>query len=480
MKKVWNQLKTNLTKTIANMKRFRYYIILVFIMVFAINNSYVKCQALLGHSTINMDFSHYSQEDTIFTFSKYYCQITQKIQLSEKQDTIRLFLDVNKSNEAFFSIFFLNLKIRGFHNNSIKDLNYEVKNNTLIIPCRDTDSLILSYYYNSDYNLNCNKYSQLYFVPYQNTWHSVYFTNPNIIIDDIIIKYPDDIYVFLNKTNYSELSVFLLDSSYYSTHHIAEEPKTHLYLFKGCDKEKYEITNDWTDIQPDKKNNTIKRVPQDFSSVLSDMSAFFNENIGELNIIDANLDIYSDEDTARWGSAFIVDDSHSFIVMDTCFWSSHNWCHEVTHCYNRKKPLKTDSSFYFFNESMTEYLSIVFSARDKQKQDSIFLGKKNKYCEIKEKDDYQSIFQVSKNELGIDLGIAYGVVYVKTPYCIYLFAKSIGQKKFLELYSEFFQNISDKNYNLSDFKDFMLKHGVSKKKWNQFIKNLYLKDEFKD
>ncbi len=458
--------------------------IFIIIMLLLFGIPYTMCQETpLGHSSIKMEIERYSQKDTIFSLSIYKCRITQSIQIHKMQDSIQLFLDVNKFHDVFFEFFYNKLKVCGIHNNDTINLNYKIKNYSIIVNCHDTDSLVLSYYYNPDYLLYGNENICLYFIPYQNTWQSIFFTNPNLIIDKFIINYPEnDTYAFINKDickiddfyltkdALDDLSIFLLDSFYYTQHIINKNYRVLFYLLERCVTDS--IVNDINDLQI-KDINTTKRIPTNFFQTFSDMQIFFNKEIDVLSVIDANMDIFYDKDTLRWGSCFNIDTLNSFIIMDTSFWYNNNWCHELTHVFNKKLPSMNDTSYYFFHEAMTEYLSVCFSTKNRRNIKNVFIEKYNKYQEIK--DNYPSIFQVCNNELGFKGHGTYGVCYLKTPYCIYLFAQSIGQRKFLRLYSKFYHSVGNEKYNFSDFEYFMLKHGVSLKKWNVFINNLYSK-----
>jgi hypothetical protein len=93
---------------------------------------------------------------------------------------------------------------------------------------------------------------------------------------------------------------------------------------------------------------------------------------------------------------------------------------------------------------------------------------------------YNSIFDASKNEIVRSmenekkiLGCTYGIVYEKTPYILYSFSKKTGREKILNILSEFYKQIMDKEHtNFQEFEDCFKSHGVTDEQWIWFVKNL--------
>ena len=138
----------------------------------------------------------------------------------------------------------------------------------------------------------------------------------------------------------------------------------------------------------------------DLNKAVEGIEQIFQKNVN-FDIVEAFLDISQGDDRIRWGSAFLLSDSNVFIFMDTSFWSGHNYLHEMVHAYNDILPPKSDSSYYFFHESMTEYLAIYFKY-NRQKRDSVYEAKILKYINLKK--DYIRIFEIDKSEVSLDFG----------------------------------------------------------------------------
>ncbi|MDR2684034.1 MAG: hypothetical protein LBB53_01470 [Prevotellaceae bacterium] len=141
--------------------------------------------------------------------------------------------------------------------------------------------------------------------------------------------------------------------------------------------------------------------------------------------------------------------------------------HELLHAFCDFSVNKNDSSYYFFGESIIDYLANYFYFT-KQERDSAFIKNYSKVS------NHTSIFKLSDNSMSAETGEGTAeVVYIKTPYKIYLLAKSIGEDKFVRLLSKFYKQVKIKNTcTFSDFQQFMLKNGIAKKQWNDFIKDL--------
>jgi hypothetical protein len=91
------------------------------------------------------------------------------------------------------------------------------------------------------------------------------------------------------------------------------------------------------------------------------LEKFFNKKV-HIDIIDGNMTTtcggVGNETAGSMSMGCQIDKYSGFIVMDTSFWNGHYVLHEITHMYNRTLPDETDSSYSFFNESLTEYLSM--------------------------------------------------------------------------------------------------------------------------
>ena len=332
-----------------------------------------------------------------------------------------------------------------------------------------------------------NEYAACLFCPYQQSWFSWYFSTPNMKINDVIVSFHEQIYFFANlmqkKTDKGKIylssesipengiSFFWIDKQYYEQ--IKTTIHTHqynLYLFKGFTLAD-DSTSCYTLMPPLQKadNYLINIRISDLNKAVEGIEQIFQKNVN-FDIVEALLDISQEDDRIRWGSAFPLSDSNVFIFMDTSFWSGHNYLHEMVHAYNDILPLKSDSSYYFFHESITEYLA-VYIKYNQQIRDAVYEEKILKYINLKQ--DYTSIFEIDKSEVSLDFGGTFGVTYLKTPFVINSFAKKIGENKFIEILSLFYEQVRNtKTINFQEFEKVFKSNGVSDKDWNWFVENL--------
>ncbi|MDR1544058.1 MAG: hypothetical protein LBS50_06585, partial [Prevotellaceae bacterium] len=176
--------------------------------------------------------------------------------------------------------------------------------------------------------------------------------------------------------------------------------------------------------------------------------------------IDASL---ADENIV-WGRNIKCDSNKYFIMIDTSFWQNTSLVHELLHTFCSFNVDKNDSAYYFFGESIIEYLANYFYFTKQERETSLI---KN-YEKVS---NHTSIFKIIDNRMSAETGTGTAeVVYLKTPYKIYLLAKSIGEDKFVSLLSKFYKQVKIKNScTFPDFQQFMLKNGVTQKQWNDFI-----------
>ena len=440
-------------------------------------------ETFVGHSSVEVNFSKFLDEDTteIFSFYDYCCHVTQEVIIDQHPyDSLKLELKVCNFHPLLLPFFYNNMEVYGIDNGNTMPLQFDLSTAGIAIDHKDYDTINLSFYFNPN-SIMLYKYKVAFYgmVFYQSGWQSMFFTKPGMEFDEIKVIYTNDIVMFWNRQDLQDpkINAFLINPDYYITDTLSKSPDITAYLFKGSNGWQDSISGDWYDYEPDEKSHPESRLPSNIVSVVDNLSEFFNTKITSLNYIDTYTTLADTDNEACWGEAYRVDDENWFIVIDTSFWNSYLWCHETTHCFNTKLPSRNDSSYYFFNESMTEFISIYFGTPDKNDIDSIFIKRVEKYGELP--DDYPSIFQVRNSDLGLDGSGTFNVTYVKTPYCLHLLAKDVGERRFLKICKGFYKKISKmETYTYDDFEDYILRHGVSKKKWNHFMKNLYSKTYF--
>jgi len=427
------------------------------------------------------------KDSTIFSMYGNICKITQSFQIQRSnKDTICFVLD-NPSQFSFLNaLYFQKLYIKEKSTNDT--IPYTFVSDTLkVVPPKKDCIIEIHYYYQPDYFMIGNEYATCLFCPYQQSWFSWYFSIPNMKINDVIVSVHEQIYFFANlmqkKTDKGKIylssdsipengiSFFWIDKQYYEQiKTIIHTHQYNLYLFKG-----FTLTDDstscYTLMPPLQKadNCLINMHISDLNKAVKGIEQIFQKNVN-FDIVEAFLDISQGDDRIRWGSAFLLSDSNVFIFMDTSFWSGHNYLHEMVHAYNDILPPKSDSSYYFFHESMTEYLAVYFRY-NKQMRDSVYETKILKYINLKQ--DYIRIFEIDKSEVSLDFGGTFGVTYLKTPFVINSFAKKIGENKFIDILSLFYEQVrKTKIINFQEFETVFKSNGVSDKDWDWFVENL--------
>ena len=141
--------------------------------------------------------------------------------------------------------------------------------------------------------------------------------------------------------------------------------------------------------------------------------------------------------------------------------------HEILHKFMTVSPDKKDSCFYFFCESMVEYLSIALNksgeteaaAFEKRYEDALAIDKET------------SIFSINENAISNDG--SFRTIYGKTPWVLYHFSIQIGKTAFLEILKDFYKEVVEKQtINMPMLEKHLKAAGVSDEQYSQLIKNL--------
>lgn len=406
------------------------------------------------------------------------------------QDTIVLYLE--KSDNAWLNEFYYQ-KIAVFliQKNKKDAVNFIFSENCIkfVTPAKNC-KIEVEYYYQPDYLLYSNSTTKVSLTRVSSTWYSWYFTMPNIKIENIEFNLPKNKHlitsvlrknnknkIYLDCTKISDfygITFLVLENPYYENFNVKiGKNNFNIFALKGT-----QTTSDSTSFStmyPPK--DTVLSIDKYRNYLLPTLNIekIFNKHIS-IDIIDGDVSI---NDVHKMGMGYPVGINNGFVVMDTAFWNDANGLHEIIHLYNNILPDKKNTSFYFFNESITEFLCTYFSNSTNNKTDSIFIAKITKYNE--NNTNCESIFNVVKNEFVISnddterkyIGGTYGIVYLKTPYKLYQFAQSVGKENFIKLLSLFYKNVQKKKVcNFSDFEKIMKQNGVTNEQWNDFIKDL--------
>jgi hypothetical protein len=311
-------------------------------------------------------------------------------------------------------------------------------------------------------------------------------------ITDISFLAPEHTYLFSNillsgdrnhgnpnlaedATAAENINFFIAEKRFYTKKSFITRNQTvNLYLFKG-EIETDDTTSIETSFIPNNRvtEQLTDNLQQMVTTAFAKVSSIFGEKKKTINIVDSYTGIEDEDGVVHWGEGFFINDTLGLIVMDTSYWNNNTWIHELIHLYNVVLPNKEDSAYYFFNESMTEYLSVFIKYGDNNKNfGAVYKSKIKKYR--RQKKEFKSIFYLTDNYSNTQLGGTYGIVYLKTPYVIYQFAKMIGgNERFVQLFSLFYQQAEQKKtISLKDLEIFLKSQSVTDKQWDWFVKKL--------
>jgi len=490
------------------------YKLLVFIVLVLQNTIFICAQSLYCDLSINILKDKGYNNDSIyetsnkkidyFSLAIFPVWITETVDLSHyAQDTLTLNLEnISSFNSMMHQIFFHNLSVYKVEQQEKLipvDFTFDGKK-LLINNLQNVKKITLKYNYQSDFFIrNAIPLTLVYLQPQIYEWHSSYFVAKNMKLKTVEFVIPDEqAYFFATNTNeisngkYStvvnkiknnDITFYLLKKNYYDKMSFKDRTiNVNLFMNKGVEIEDT-IFN---------KNDTVRKHlvhPKRFINLnknqiicttklaLNKVIDIFNfDDSLCLNIVDANLTMkdYKDKEYT-WGKTIESANKSSVIILDTSFWFSHSLAHEMIHVFNRYNYNK-EYGYYFFEESMVEYLSICIWYNNLQKRDSVFVNNLNYYNNLMKTGLHNmSIFEINKNEFQLHdtFGGTSPIIYLKIPCIINEFAKSIGQANFLAILKKYYANVKKKKQQKwSDFKDTFIKNGISERQWNDFEKKL--------
>ena len=427
-------------------------------------------------------------------------EVTQEFVL-ENHKTDTLFLTIDKYGPFQFMMlqfFYQELTIDIISENEKQSVESNFDGKTLRIPLPISSCTVkLNYLYSSDYETrNYNPFAinatGFYLWPCMYSWHSWYFSYPNMQFDKVEFQNTDSLlYFFVDASTFKQNEKSILDTKsidgdrgidffmiqmpfYHKTTYIQNTNTINIYLDKGA----VLIRNPKGSIS----NNTVlpgDRVTQDFADTCKSVISLAFEKINTIfpplqgaviDIFDADLSI---NNTFNWGKASSDrNNNHHMVLIDISYWHNYSLIHELIHLYNYVSLQKNDSTYYFFNESITEYLAVCFYYEDKRKRDEIFNLKIISFA--KEPNDDYSIFQLSSNSW--DANTVRGsslVVYDKTPFIIHTLAQMVGEDKFHAALKQFYAKVAEGMVvNLPNFEKILKENGVTEWQWNWFVKSL--------
>ena len=430
--------------------------------------------------------------------SPHIADITQEFVL-EKFTTDTLLLTIDKYGPfqiMMLQFFYRKLTVDIISQNKKQSIEPNFDGITLRIPLPTSSCTVkLNYLYSSDYETrNSNPFSTsvsgFYLWPCLHSWHSWYFSYPDMQFDKVEFQNTDSLLYFFvdvpsskqnekiildTKTIDVDISFFLFQKPFFhKTTYIQNTNTINLYLDKGAT------------LTPNPKgsisNNTVlpgNRATQALEDSCKHILIHALEKINTIfpplqetviDIIDADLSI---NNAFAWGrAAHDRKNNHYMILIDTSFWHNHNLTHELIHLSNYVSFEKNDTIAYFFGESITEYLAVCFRYEDKQARDLVFNKKIIRFA--KEPNEDYSIFKLESNSW--DENTVRGsslVVYDKTPFIIHTLAQMVGEDKFHAALKQFYAKVAEgMAVNLPNFEQTLKENGITDSQWNWFMKNL--------
>ena len=363
---------------------------------------------------------------------------------------------------------------------------YIFEYDTLRFALPDPDcKIVLDYRFESDFVLRTGLNTTSYLVGYIYDWASWYLTCEGMKVDRIRFNIPDSQCFFANlpmrkegaavildpeKIKENNITFFLLAKEFYDFSAFRhKDTEVELYQTKGSDicyalKKYLPGVNSRSYLS--KHEKLAKRAVKSVGNLLGFDSPM------KISIADKRL---TEREKVIWGSTTHISDRETFILIDSTMWYDNSLHHELIHAFDRGllsiNP-KSDSTYYFFAESIVEYLSTYLNYKDKKERDLVFNEMILTYSKSKELNS--SIFKIVENNLngGAETGGSY-VINQKTPFVIHNFAKEIGEKRFLRIFKEFYRQARANNrVSMSDFESVAKRHGVTDKEWKQFVKYL--------
>ncbi|MDR2684578.1 MAG: hypothetical protein LBB53_04265 [Prevotellaceae bacterium] len=318
----------------------------------------------------------YQADTSLFILGRNIFKINQTFDLKNyQQDTVFFELETPSQNTWLNEIWYQRIKVFSVENQTKKSVDFEFSEKGIkcVAPSKNC-SLEIEYYYVPDYVMFGGDGRLTWsVVRVASSWQSWYFTMLDIQFDDIQFIVPDDkkffaslpqkikknkIHLDFTKIKYYGIAFLVVEPPYYQNFKIETgKSKFNIFVFKDIN-----LTSDSTSLD-------LLYVPKDtvldienykkYLAPLVNIEKLFDKNI-QADIIDGDVSVQ----TAKMGQAFPLGKNNGFVIMDTAFWKNDCGLHEIIHLYNNVLPQKNDSAFYFFNESVTEFVCSYFYYSD--------------------------------------------------------------------------------------------------------------------
>ena len=426
--------------------------------------------------------------------------ITQEFVL-EKFSSDTLFLKLENIYNIFHSFmyrhYYQKLTVDIISENKKQSVEPNFDGITLRIPLPTPSCTVkLNYFFSSDYTVRSRNSNAPHYVwPCEHPNQSWYFDCPDMQINKVEFNNPDDslLYFFVNVPSYRQNGKIILDMKNTNTDDISfylfEKPFFHkTTCIEGADTINIYLDRGdsliptpgafWNNIilpGNDRVTQTLVDSSKNFiSCALKKINTIFPplQTAMTIDIFDADLSMSGG---MAWGVSVSDKNNHHLILVDTSFWHEQSLIHELIHLYNPVTYLTysaDDSTYYFFAESITEYLAVCFRYEDKQERELVFNHKISLFTRSPNED--YSIFKLTSNSWDRNnLRGSAVVVNFKTPFIIHTFALMVGEDKFHAALKEFYAKAAKgMEINLSNFEQVLKDNGITDGQWDWFMRNL--------
>lgn len=455
------------------------------------------------------------EQERLFEFNKsisdyypaiysYSVSVKQEL-LIDDYDKDTLILKLNRispykinGNSYFNNISNINITTINPISNIYTPLEFTINENRLLVNLPDRNChIFISYNLSSDFGFRVPSSTWVYMQLYFSKWQSWYFTTSDMYISEANFYTANNVNVYaydINRvdtnqfnTKYEHLSegrqsFILLNKKFYKQLNFNYKTIQIECLFaKDIAADTLEIDgNYYYTLSPiTGYNSTRDNLPQELFESIKYLIEFFNVSIpyhitvadGDIYFLDANNEIF------RWGNMMDCGNQNFCLIIDKTMWETHSLVHEIIHTFIQYAPPISSSFYYFFNESMVEYLAVCSFYKDLDIRNEIFQKKKRYYEAIYgNNSDSISIKNLKNNYVNLT-GNQTGpsvIIYEKTPYLIHLFAQSIGEDKFMKLLHTFYKEMATKKRcSIDDFKEILLSSGyVTQEQLENFIDSI--------
>lgn len=254
----------------------------------------------------------------------------------------------------------------------------------------------------------------------------------------------------------------ILNKKYYDVQDVKIKKSNFTLCLLKADSLAYDSLTNEIAISRHRQSSFLDSIKQSIVQKLSPLFDFYPDKTLNLSIIEA---IWKNENEA-YGQNMTGANEVGYIYCDSHFFKNSGITHEVLHSLCSVQANEKEFGHLFFNESIVEtFTQYVLNRTNADSLNTAFEKTFEYYCNNYE-DKQKSIFDIKEN-----LSENMGIVYFKTPYTLYQFAKNNNSKEFWKALSSFMR-LEIENASWQDFEAHFLQHGFSKLQMNELKERL--------